>query len=490
MDAAFFQFDPGDYPAFQAKVRGVVPHDPFAGSALREIVLQEDGIFELPALLRRIAPGLSDVAVVMDKTPMYRAGASLKPLVLQLLTQNGYQVTVIKLEGDAYGIVHPDFERVEVVRQQVRPGMIVIGLGSGVIADICKYACFMVDQANPGRSPVPLVSIPTANSVPAFSSSLAIISRDGVKRTWPTRLPDAILYDLQTLRDCPHPLTLGGLGDMCAMYIASVEWYLGVALGVVADSPASRAILNDARALLVQHAAAMGEQSLAGMEILAKILTLGGLAMTFAGDSTPMSGYEHGMAHLLDMSAGHFQRSIRNHGSQVAVGGIYVLIGLETFLARFDPATVVVDRCYPDFEVMEARIRGVFAEIDPSGAMGAECWRDYHKKLVAWQKVRPGFERLLENWDEVRQAMQRLLLPARTYAGMLHAAGHPMTFAELDVPEEQVHWAYRHAYMLRKRLSTTDLLVFMNWMDARWEQDVFAAAAGLVRDVRQFPPPF
>ena len=272
---------------------------------------------------------------------------------------------------------------------------------------------------------------------------------------------------------------------MCAMYIASLEWFLGIYMEVIPDSPASRAILDEARPLLIQSASEIGKQTLTGMQMLAKILTLGGLAMTFAGDSTPMSGYEHGVAHLLDMSAEHFHRPVRNHGSQVAVAGILVVLGFEEFFKKFNPAAVDVEQCYLSEDEMKNKIMKVFAEIDPTGKMGAECWRDYQKKLVIWKNVRPGFEKLLAEWDQIKPKMESLTLPAETYTKMLHEAGHPLTFEELGIQENQARWAYQNAYMLRKRLSTTDLMIFMDWMDQTWVDDIFSKAQSLVNRVQQ-----
>lgn len=482
-------FDPANFAQFRQRVAQAAATDPLANFSLKEVLIHSEAIFDLPAVLGRTAPGLDRVLVVMDKTPMRRAQASLKPLVVEILTSFGYQVTELELQGDRFGIVHPDFEQVEAVYQHIQPGLIVVGLGSGVIVDICKYACFLFDRERSAGAPIPFISVATANSAPAYASSMAIISRDGVKRTWPTRLPDAILCDTQVLRDCPHPLTMGGIGDMCAMYIASLEWYLGIYLKIIPDTPASQTILGDARKLLVRYSAQMGDQTLAGMEMLAKLLTLGGLAMTFAGDSTPMSGYEHGVAHLLDMSAEHFGRPIGNHGSQVAVAGILAVLMFERFLDELDPQAVAVDRCYPDPATMEARIRAVFMEIDPSGAMGAECWRDYQKKLAIWNNTRAGFEQLLHEWQSVRQTMRTLILPSTTYVDLLHKAGHPLTFEELGIPEAEARWAFRNAYMLRKRVSTADLLIFMGWMDAAWVTWNFSAAHHLIEQVRGKPSP-
>lgn len=480
-----FIFDPSNYSEFQEKVRRESRVDPFTGSALKEVIIDIDAILKLPEVMKRTSAEADHVLIIMDKTPMIREQVSLKPQVAELISNAGYQITSVELEGDRYGIVHPDFEQVNIVKNHIQPGMIVVGLGSGVVADICKYACHIFDKDHENFAPVPLILVSTANSVPAYSSSMSIISRDGVKRTWPTRLPNIIICDLRVLRDCPHPLTLGGFGDMCGMYIASLEWYFGIYLGVVADSPASRVILDEARSILIQHASEIGKASLSGIETLSKLLTLGGLAMTFANDSTPMSGYEHGFAHLLDMGSAYFNRPIRNHGSQVAIASIYVLIGLERFLDAVDFFSMDIEGLYPDANKMERKINEVFLPIDPSGAMGAECFRDFQKKLIIWKNAQPQFIRLMADWPEINQKMREMILPAEVYTQMLHAAGHPLIFEDLGINEEEAKWAYRNAYMLRKRLSTTDLMIFMEWLDDNMVDWVFEEARTLVNRIKE-----
>ena len=52
-----------------------------------------------------------------------------------------------------------------------------------------------------------LVLVPTAASVTAFTSSLAVLLVDGVKRTRPSRFPDAVVCDLETLAAAPPAMT-------------------------------------------------------------------------------------------------------------------------------------------------------------------------------------------------------------------------------------------------------------------------------------------
>ncbi len=65
----------------------------------------------------------------------------------------------------------------------------VVTVGSGVVTDVAKHSCYIWQKENGFDGQLPLISCMTANTVPAYSSRLAIISKDGVKRTWPSRTP-------------------------------------------------------------------------------------------------------------------------------------------------------------------------------------------------------------------------------------------------------------------------------------------------------------
>ena len=482
-----FKYDPSNMLDLEGKIERWSDYDQIPKIELKKVIIGEDAILQLPAELRRLAPGSNgEVILVMDRTAMTRAGASLKPMVCDLLASQGFEVQPVELEGDAEGVVHPDFHEVEFVKSRLRPGVPVAVLGSGVVTDITKHACFGFDQAHPDQPHLPAVFCMTANSVPAYASRMAIITRDGVKRTWPSRLSDVIIADIKTLREAPLEYCLGGIGDMCAMFMAFADWYIGEYFGMSGYLQGSWNVLEDVKALMFPYAGEIGQRTALGMEVLAKCLTLGGLTMTYARESSPVSGYEHVVSHMLDMCAPHYGRRIANHGSQVAVAAIPALIGLGWWLDTFDPKAVDVDHCYPSPERMEPRVRQTFAEVDPSGAAGTECWNDYRQKLAAWHGRRAQFEAFLADWPAQRAHIESLILRAEPLVKALCQAGHPLYFEELNfpVPEAQARWAYHNAHLMRKRFSSGDLFNFLGWLDQAWTDQVFARMHELVDTAR------
>lgn len=482
---AELKHDPTDMAGLLSAARKWPDADRLPSIELEQVIIEQGGVERLPEVLDDLClDGRRETIVVCDDTAMTRLGRPLKPGIRALLRRAGWIAESVELRGGEED-VHATFEAVQAVKSRLRPGVPVIAIGSGTIIDIAKHACFCYAEER-GAEPLSLVFFPTADSVLAFATSMAVVSQAGVKRTWPSRLPNVLVMDLETLAEAPSRMTMGGIGDLCPVFTSFADWHLGDVLGLASTCPASWNVLEDVRSHLGLCASELGAGSKLGLELLSKLIVLGGLSATFAGDSAPLSGYEHVTGHMLDMAAEHFGRGIAIHGSQVAVALIPHAIAYEHLLERLDPSRVELDACYPSPGEMEEQVKSTFIELDPSGAMGAECWGDYSTKLQAWQHARPRFESLLDEWSSQRQVLAKLASPARKIVETLAIAGHPLRFDELDpaISEAEARWGFEHAHLMRKRFSAGDLLFYLGWLDERFTARVFERMHELVADVR------
>jgi hypothetical protein len=189
--------------------------------------------------------------------------------VCQVLADAGLTVEICELAGGADGSLHAEFERLDEVIEQLRPGVPVVALGSGTVTDLAKHACFTHEQ-NTGEH-LPLVFCPTAISVLAYSARMAVIAKDGVKRTWPSRLSDALLFDLAALAEAPRHLTLAGFGDLAPMFTSFADWRLGDALGLARFFEPSLRVVRDVRVHFAEVAALLHDEAREGLEMLAKM---------------------------------------------------------------------------------------------------------------------------------------------------------------------------------------------------------------------------
>jgi len=466
-------YDPALGPAFWDSISRLPGYPRGESMPIPIMLFESNALLRLPEVLRASgARPEAPVLVVMDGTPMRRGSQDLKALVLFTLHTAGLWAELVQLEPDATGQVHTDMPHIQAVQRRLRAGVALLSVGSGTVTDIAKHAAYLFEQAGGPR--LPFVVLQTANSVSAYTSNMAPTFVDGVKRTLPSRYPDALVCDLETLRDAPREMTVAGVGDLLAAFVSFPDWLLAHRLGLDESyTEFPQMLMGPLDEIFLAEAEAIRAGTLAGMAVLAKLIALGGLAMSLAHATTPMSGYEHVMSHILDLLAEQAGQPLAQHGSQVALASILGTAAYQHFLTGFEPDEVNLGRSYPSAQAMQARIESTFAAVDPSGRAGAECWADYRLKLEAWHAHRPQFEAALRGWPALRAELQSLTRPPERLAEILRAIDAPLTFSELAPPasEQQAKFAFLNAPLMRKRLTVGDVLLFVNWdREALWQQ--------------------
>ena len=460
------RFDPEGIERFKAEIRGIPGYPAGEDLPIREMVFESGALWRLPELLS--VAGMSAgqaVSVVMDRTPMQREGADLKALILEQLNSAGWQADVIWLEADHTGQVHTDFSQINYVKARLRSNSGVLSVGSGTVTDIAKHACHVYEQEN-AIAPLPFVVYQTANSVSAYTSNMAPTFVDGVKRTLPSRYPDVLVCDLETLRDAPQAMTVAGVGDLLASFGSYADWWLAYRLGLDNSyTEFAQTLMGPLDEIFLEQADAIKAGTLESTSVLAKLIALAGLAMSLSHATAPLSGYEHVMSHVLDLIAEQAQRPLAQHGTQVAMATRLTTSAYQIFLNEFEPDEVNLATCYPTESQMRARLEESFKALDPSGRVAAECWSEYKIKLDAWHAQRAVFEDALRQWPDIRAQLRSLAKPPELAARILSAVDAPMNFAELTPPPSaaEVRFAFTNAPLIRHRFTLGDMFVFLNW---------------------------
>jgi glycerol-1-phosphate dehydrogenase [NAD(P)+] len=462
-----FAVDPADMPAVKRWLAAQDdPHSQLRSIDIGEILIGPSVLMDLPFVLQRagVASG-SRVLLVVDDTPMFREDVDLKRFVRDLLYVAGYKETTCHLEDDEFGLVHAEFEHVEAVLWGLKPGTALIALGSGTVTDIAKHAAYLYDQQHPEQPRMVYICCPTANSVTAYAANMSVLLKDGVKRTLPSRYPTAIISDLRVLASAPKAMTLAGLGDCCARFVAYGDWYLASALGLVDFySEVPLALLNNLEAILLEYAYSISQRSHEGETIVARALLLAGIAQSIVNMSAPISGSEHVTSHVLDMIADHYHRSIALHGAQVGIATLTAAQLYQKFLNNFDPRAINFESCYPMDEQMQVRIYKLFQPVDSTGAMAEECWSDYSKKLTQWRRNRALFEQFCQSWQSThRPKISSLVSPPEIVYQILSKAGAPLSPRELEPPisQEEYDFAVSNGHFIRTRFVLGDLIHFL-----------------------------
>src|SRR5215207_802650 len=441
-------FDPGNLELFKSQIR-VIPGYP-AGEELpiREMVFESGALWRMPGLLE--GAGIKrdqHLLVVMDRTPMKREGQDLKELILQILDEGGWQVEVILLEPDNIGQVHTDFAQINSVKMRLKANSSVLSVGSGTVTDVAKHACHVYQQER-GREPLPFVVYQTANSVSAYTSNMAPTFIDGVKRTLPSRYPDVLICDLETLRDAPPSMTVAGVGDLLAAFGSYADWWLAHRLGLDKSyTEFAQTLMGPLDEIFLEQAEGLRSGTLESTAILAKLIALAGLAMSLSHATAPLSGFEHVISHVLDLVAEQEQRPLAQHGTQVALATLLTTSAYQIFFDEFEPTEVNVNNCYPTEAEMKTRIEASFHPLDPTGQVAAECWSDYKIKLEAWHAHRTDFQDALRDWAGIRTKLRSLVKPPEVASQILQAVSSPVRFKELTPAPTQaeVHFAFMSA---------------------------------------------
>ena len=467
------RFDPGNLADFKTQIQGIPGYPSGEDLPIKEMVFEAGALWRLPDLL--LSAGIKPdyrLFVIMDRTPMQREGKPLKELILQVLHNAGWKIEVIWLEPDHTGQVHTDFPQINSVQARLQTNSAVLSVGSGTVTDIAKHACYLYQQE--GNTPLPFVVYQTANSVSAYTSNMAPTFVDGVKRTLPSRYPDVLICDLETLRDAPQSMTVAGVGDLLAAFGSYADWWLAHRLGLDSTyTEFAQTLMGPLDEIFMEQADGLQAGTLESTAVLAKLIALGGLAMSLSHATAPLSGFEHVMSHVLDLVAEQNQRPLAQHGTQVALATLLTTSAYQIFLEEFEPAEVNVENCYPTEAQMKARIDAAFHPLDPSGRVAAECWSDYQIKMEAWHAHRADFENALSDWSNVRERLYSLAKPPEVAANIMHAISSPVRFRELTPPptESEVQFAFRSAPLIRHRFTLGDLFVFLNWdQETLWAQ--------------------
>ena len=442
-------------------------HDPegqLVTCELRDLIVGPGALLALPAAVSSLVGDhlgrRARVTLLVDETVILREGRDVKAEVESALAAD-CEVTRVTL-SDGPSELHVVEEVVEVARAGCAGADVVVALGGGTISDIGKLAA-----DGPG---VRLVTVMTAASVDGYTDDVSVTLKQGVKRTVPSRWPDVVLGDAETVAGAPARMTRSGYGEMTSMYVAPADWQLAALMGTGSafqDGPV--ALLQALSGQLDSCATGVAASEPAAVQTLTWALALRGIATGVAGTTACLSGVEHLVSHMLDLRAAQLSLPTGLHGEQVGVGSVVAACAWEMLderLAAHPGARVRESEL--DLQQAELRVRAAFDELDPSGRIGGECWKDYARKLDGLHAVVPRVDAVLAAWAEHREVLFALVRPSEVIARGLRSAGAPVVFEDLDsgVDEVTARWAVQNCALMRDRFTVVDLLTVLGWWES------------------------
>ena len=193
------------------------------------------------------------------------------------------------------GVLVPDEQAIAALGQCVGAETdLILGVGSGVINDLCKYVSF-------GHG-LPCGIVATAPSMDGFASSGAAMILGGMKVTVTTHAPDVIVGDVSVLRQAPMEMIRAGYADIIGKYSSLCDWRLAEEVNgeylclFVYDlvKKSTDEIRDSAADIAARDAAAIGR--------LMECLVLIGVCLTLLSTTRPGSGSEHHLSHFFEIT--------------------------------------------------------------------------------------------------------------------------------------------------------------------------------------------
>lgn len=422
--------------------------------------------------------GGTDVVLLVDEARILRQDADLKDLVEAQLVER-FPVRRVVL-SDGHSELHVSEAVVDQATRATAGAAAIVAVGGGTISDIGKLAA-----AGSGR--LPLVVVQTAASVDGYTDNVSVLLRDGVKRTAPSRWPDAVIADTEVIAAAPGRLNRAGYGEMTSMFTAPADWRLASLVGLERTFSRGPLVLLEAVGRDIDiWSVGIGRGEPTAVEQLTRALAMRGIATGVAGTTACLSGVEHLVSHLLDLHHGVWNLPLGLHGAQVGVAAVVAAAAWEMCFERLAAGGATVDHSALDETVARARVDQAFGTLDRGGRIAAECWSDYAQKLQACSSGLDRLNGVLRSWPDHEPELRALVRPAALIGRGLRRAEVAATFTELDPPVdvELARWAVQSCALMRNRFTVVDLLTFLGWWTPDDVTEVLerAAAAVLARE--------
>ncbi len=285
----------------------------------------------------------------------------------------------------AEGLLVPDEEAIRQLDERTGPDVdLIVGIGSGVINDLCKYVSFLHG--------IDYFIVATAPSMDGYASVHAAMIIGGMKITYPAHMVHTVIADVDLLRNAPMEMIQSGFGDIVGKFSALNDWKLSTVLYGEYFCQYVYDLILEVTEETARLGPALFRRDPGAVAALMEALLAVGAAMAYVGNSRPASGSEHHLSHYYEVTG-------------LLRGEPYFLHGLDVAYSTVESCRIrsrllALDRVpeterIPD-EVRRSEIRRVYGSCAESVlALQDEVGR-YRQDLPAL---------LREKWDDVRAVL-------------------------------------------------------------------------------------
>ena len=420
---------------------------------IKQIEIGPEALFSIGKIVQDFLPLNSEVGFIIDTRSILRQRLDAKKLVREILSEK-FSICVIELD-DGYPELHASEEVIAkaVIKAKDLDGL--VSLGGGTITDIGK----MTSLALGG---IPHIAIQTAASVDGFTDNVSVILINGVKRTVPSRWPEALVADTTLIAEAPTLMNRAGYGEINSMFTAPADWRIAALLGFEKKfhwGPIQ--LLQGVGEGIEEWAPGLRNSEIASTEKLVNALAVRGIVTGVADTTACLSGIEHLISHMLDMHQGSHKLPIGQHGAQVGVGSVFASAIWELIFLKFSTLSIESTKL-PDKDVLKEKVFSTFANLDLTLSLAQECWNDYEKKIDFWLSNNIVIVEVLKNWHKIADELRKLIKTPEEIVQGLVSSGSPVTTRDLEpvIDDQLIRWAVTNCHLMRDRFVGIDLLEF------------------------------
>ena len=316
---------------------------------------------------------------------------------------------------------------------------LIVGVGSGVINDICKILSHVAG--------LPYMIVGTAPSMDGYASATSSMSRDGVKISLNSRCADVIIGDTDILKTAPDHMLKSGLGDMLAKFVSIAEWRIAHIITGEYYCEEVAQLIRAAVKKCVDNGEGLLKREDAAIEAVFEGLVIGGVAMAYAGVSRPASGVEHYFSHVWDMRGLEFGAKVDLHGIQCAMATMKAVELYEkvmTVTPSWEKAHAYVQSF--DLESWNAQLRTFLGS-------SAETMIDLEKKEGKYRKDthEARFYLIEKNWDAILRILREELPGTEELCKLMDQVGISRDLLTIGVDKNCAKMTFRATKDIRDK---------------------------------------
>lgn len=266
---------------------------------IKQVIIGKDALSALPELCK----AYSKIVLVCDRNTYTAPGKSVQELISDKI-----QSTLVY---KSCGFLVPDEAAAELLENTLSDDTeLIVGVGSGVINDLCKYVSF--------RKVLPYFIVATAPSMDGYASKGAAMLFGGMKITFTTHVPECIIGDTDILKNAPMEMIKSGYGDIIGKFSCLNDWKLSSLVNGEEMCDYIYDLTYSTTLEMSKMGKAITERTDESIEYLMKALVIVGIAMAYMGNSRPASGSEHHLSHYFEVVGLLRGEDYFCHGTDVA----------------------------------------------------------------------------------------------------------------------------------------------------------------------------